>query len=258
MENQGEIIIHLEGKYGAEPLTPVNYDILLMRDVLAYASDLLNLEKNKNRPAVTFHTESGSVKNVFTVTKQKAVEFASVISLIIANNNSLDALEPKTAMAFENIHKLAVQNDFKIDIHSSQDEQTILRITPETSFKRSENIWVDAEIYYYGVLTNAGGKNKSNIHIETEAGTLKIDADKDLLSSIQGNPLYKKFGVVTLAKQNVLTGEIDTSSLKLKNLFEFEPKFDMNYLSEKIEASTPIWKNEDVDSFLDYIREGDL
>ena len=38
MQNKGQVIIHIEGKYGSEPLTPENYDIALMRDVLEYAS----------------------------------------------------------------------------------------------------------------------------------------------------------------------------------------------------------------------------
>ena len=29
MQNQGQVIIHIDGKYGAEPLTPDNYDITL-------------------------------------------------------------------------------------------------------------------------------------------------------------------------------------------------------------------------------------
>lgn len=69
MQNQGQVIIHIDGKYGAELLTPDNYDITLMRDVLEYASAMLDLDKKKDRPVVTFHVENGSVKNVFTVSK---------------------------------------------------------------------------------------------------------------------------------------------------------------------------------------------
>ena len=71
MQNQGQVVIHIEGKYGVEPLTPDNYDISLMRDVLEYATAMLDLEKKKDRPVATFHVENGSVKNVITVSKQK-------------------------------------------------------------------------------------------------------------------------------------------------------------------------------------------
>ena len=76
------------------------------------------------------------------------------------------------------------------------------------------------------------------------------------MTNYHGNPLYRKFGVIATAKQNIMTGVIDNSTLKLKELFEFEPKFDLDYLKEKIAASTPIWSGVDVDEYLHYIRGG--
>lgn len=256
MQSNGQVIIHIEGKYGAEPLTPENYDITLMREVLDYAFDLLDIEKKKDRPVVTFHTTSGSVNNVFTVSRQKAVEFASIISLFLSSLQPLDILEPKTAIAIEGLQKFAIQNNFSLGIHSSEATDKILQITPETDFHRTESLWVDAEIYYYGTLTDAGGKGKPNIHLDTKDGLIKIDVDKEYLANYHGNPLYRKFGVIATAKQNIMTGAIDSSSLKLKELVEFEPKFDMEYLKGKIAASTPVWSGVDVDNFLKEIRGG--
>lgn len=256
MQNNGQVIIHIEGKYGAEPLTPENYDITLMREVLDYAFDLLDLEKKKDRPVVTFHTTSGSVNNIFTVSKQKAVEFASIITLVLSSLQPLDDLDPRTAIAIEGLQKFAVQNNFSLGIHSSEANDKVLHITPDTDFRRTESLWVDAEVYYYGTLTDAGGKGKSNIHLDTKDGLIKIDVDKEYLTNYHGNPLYRKFGVIATAKQNIMTGAIDNSTLKLKELFEFEPKFDLDYLKEKIAASTPIWSGVDVDEYLHYIRGG--
>ena len=64
MQNKGQVIIHVDGKYGAEPLTPENYDIVLMRDVLDYAFDLLDLEKK-------IHKEYAQASKEFTA-KAKA------------------------------------------------------------------------------------------------------------------------------------------------------------------------------------------
>lgn len=257
MQNKGQVIIHVEGKYGAEPLTPDNYDISLMRDVLDYAFDLLDLEKKKDRPVVTYHITSGSVNNVFTVSRQKAAEFASIIALMLSSSiHPLDVLEPKTAIAIEGLQKFAVQNNFSLGIHSSEASEKVLYVTPETNLHRTESLWVDAEVYYYGTLTDAGGKGKSNIHLDTKDGLIKIDVDKEYLFSYQGNPLYRKFGVIATAKQNIMTGAIDSSSLKLKELVEFEPKFDMDYLKEKIAASTPVWSGLNVDEYLHEIRGG--
>ena len=92
--------------------------------------------------------------------------------------------------------------------------------------------------------------------MDTKDGLIKIDVDKEYLANYNGNPLYRKFGVVATAKQNIMTGAIDNSSLKLKELVDFEPKFDMDYLKQKIAASTPIWKGVDVDKYLSEIRGG--
>lgn len=42
-------------------------------------------------------------------------------------------------------------------------------------------------------LTDAGGKDKANIHLDTkDVGSLTIRTDKEYLAGYQGNPLYKK------------------------------------------------------------------
>ncbi len=253
MDNKGQVIIHIEGKHGAVPLTPENYDITLMQSVLGYAISLLDLDKRKERPVTTLKIEEGSIKNIFTTSKQKALEFSSVLALVFSTA-SIDQLEPKTAIAFENIQNFAIQHDLNIDISTSESESNILHVTPSTRLVRTENLWVEAEVYYYGTLVDAGGKTKSNIHLDTKDGTIKIESDKDMLINIEGNPLYRKFGVRAKAKQNIITGMIDSSSLKLVELIDFEPKFDQAYLESKIEASTPVWSGVDVDAYIQQIR----
>lgn len=255
MQNKGQVSIHIEGKFGADILSPENYDITLMQTVLEYAIALLDLDRRKDTPITTFHIESGSVNNVFTTSKQKAVEFASVLTLI-TSTASIDQLDAKTATAFEGIQKFSIQNNFNIDVSTSESTENVVHITPQTYFKRTENIWTDAEVYYYGTIVDAGGKNKSNIHLDTKDGLIMIDAAKEKLTNIKGNPLYRKFGVRASAKQNIISGEIDRSSLKLIEMLEFEPKFDMTYLEKKIDASTPVWSGIDADEFLHDIREG--
>lgn len=255
MQNKGQVTIHIEGRYGSEMLTPENYDITLMQSVLEYAVALLDLDKRKERPITTYHIESGSVRNVFTTSKQKAIEFASVLALVVSTS-SIDQLDPKTAVAFEGLQRFAIQNNFNVDIFTSESKEHIVHITPTSYFKRTENLWADAEVYYYGTIVDAGGKTKSNIHLDTKDGLIMIDADKEILANIEGNPLYRKFGVRATAKQNIITGDIDRSSLKLIEMIEFEPKFDLAYLERKIEASTPVWTGIDADEFLHEIREG--
>lgn len=199
MQNKGQVTIHIEGKYGAEKLTPENYDITLMQSVLEYAIALLDLDKRKETPTTTFHIENGSVNNVFTTSKQKAVEFASVLALI-TSTASIDQLDAKTAVAFEGMQRFAIQNNFNIDVSTSESKEHVVRITPQTYFKRTESVWADAEVYYYGTIVDAGGKNKSNIHLDTKDGLIMIDADKDRIfdrffQSASGNRMSMGSGI---------------------------------------------------------------
>jgi hypothetical protein len=166
-------------------------------------------------------------------------------------------LELKTAQAIEAIQTLAYQKDFEFNIKTSVDDTFLLTIDSSTSFFRTENVWVDAELYFYGILTNAGGKNKANIHLDTdEFGLITIDTQKSFLMDQDENLLYRKFGVRVIGKQNIQTGEIDKSSLELIGFVDFTPKYDDKYLKGLILKAKGNWKNIDPDLWIDNIRGG--
>ena len=149
----------------------------------------------------------------------------------------------------------AVSKDFEFSISTSEWKDGELRITPQTHYRRSEEIWVDAEVYLYGTLTDAGGKDKSNIHLDTkEFGQVTIDADKDYLKNLTENLLYKEYGVRAKGKQSLATGEIDMSSLKLISLRGFRPVYDENYLNGLIAKASKSWEGVDVERFLSDLR----
>ena len=84
-----------------------------------------------------------------------------------------------------------MRHNYDIEIGTSDKPQRIFKITPTTHYVRRENILVDIECYYYGTLTDAGGKDKVNIHLDTkDAGSLTIRTDKEYLAGYQCNPLY--------------------------------------------------------------------
>ena len=114
---------------------------------------------------------------------------------------------------------------------------------------------MDAEVYLYGTLTDAGGKDKSNIHLDTkEYGQVTIDSDKEYLKNIRENLLYKEFGVRAQGKQSLATGEIDMSSLRLISLQGYRPVFDENYLNGLIAKASRSWAGVDVDSYMTDLR----
>lgn len=256
MDKFGQIEIRITGKEGNNPLTPDNYDIRDIKNILENIEDILYPNKKKERPVISYNIEEGSVKNIFKTSVQAVVQFAAVASLI-ASSGSIDSLELPTAKAIENIQNQALAKNYSFEIKTSASDEVILNISPETKYIRSANLWVDAEFYFYGLLTNAGGKTRANIHLDTkEAGSLTIDAEKEFLTNIQTNLLYKEYGVRVKGKQNVETGEIDKSSLILLELIDYSPRYDEQYLNNLIEKANHKFNGIDADKWLAELRGG--
>lgn len=254
MDKLGEITIHVVGQVGNEPLGPNNYDISSLRDMLDDVENLLYPKEKRNRPVISYEMQAGSVKHVFRTNLQKVTEFGAVLAMVVATGN-LDGLTPETAKAFEHIQTQSRQNGYSVSFSTSLNETKELTFTPETNFIRTEQIWAEAEFYFYGRLTDAGGKNKPNIHLDTkDHGSLIIDVEKEYLEELEGNPLYKEFGVRAIGRQNVVTGEMDLSSLKLVEMIDYDRKFNDQYLEDLIKKATPKFKGLDVDTWIQEVR----
>ena len=70
------------------------------------------------------------------------------------------------------------------------------------------------------------------------------------------NLLYKEFGVRATGKQNIETGEIDTKTLSLVELIDYNPKFDNAYLNSLIKKAKKSWKDINPDEWLLNLRGG--
>lgn len=244
------------GKSGNNELSPDNYDIKHIASLLQNVEDLLYPNNKKERPLITYDIQEGSVKHIFRTTMQTVISFSAILTQIQANN-TIDFLDIKTARAVENIQNLSLQKNYSFQIKTSLKDDYELEITPSSKLFRTENYWVDAEFYFYGILTNAGGKSKANIHIDTsDYGSITIDTGKDFLQEQEQNLLYKKFGVRAKGKQNIETGEIDTKSLKLIELIDYNPSFDNDYLNQLISKAKKSWKGIDTNEWLNNLRGG--
>lgn len=256
MEKIGEIEIRVVGKAGNQDLNPDNYDIKHIASILQNVEDLLFPLNKKDRPIITYDMKEGSVRHLFKTTIQTVIGFSAVLSQIQVNG-SIDFLELKTARAIENIQNLSRQKNYDFQIKTSLNDGYELTITPNTKFIRTENIWVDAEFYFYGILKDAGGKNRANIHLDTDDfGYLSIETGEKFLKEREENLLYKKYGVRAKGKQNIETGEIDTRSLQLIELIDYQPKFDNDYLNALINRAKDSWKNVNPDEWLLNLRGG--
>ncbi|MCP4120398.1 MAG: hypothetical protein GY751_01445 [Bacteroidetes bacterium] len=254
MDKIGEIEIKVIGKSGNQELKPDNYDIKYLASLLQNIEDLLYPNNKKERPLITYDIQEGSVKHIFKTTIQSIIGFSAILTQV-NSYESIDFLELRTARAIENIQNVAVQKDYEFQIKTSRSRDFELIISPSTHFYRAESIWVDAEFYFYGILKDAGGKSKANIHLDTsEFGYLTIETGKEFLEEREENLLYKNFGVRAIGKQNSETGEVDTKTLKLIELINYESKYDDDYLNKKISQAKQNWRGIDPDDWLFKLR----
>lgn len=250
----GQIEIRIVGKKGNYQLTPDNYDIKEIIALLSNIEPLFYPNKKGGRPVISYKMEQGSVRNIFNVTKQVEVAFAAAMSLVTFSD-SIDSLELSSAKAIEQIQTIAKKNNYDFEFRTSESEKSLLTVTPTTHYHRSEDLWVEAELYFYGTLVDAGGKDKSNIHLETkDTGVLVISTDREMLKNEERNLLYKEYGVRATGKQNIETGEIDRSSLQLINIIDYSSEFDEDYLDSLIDKVGNKFEDMDVDEYISEIR----
>lgn len=255
MDALGDIEIKIDGSVGARKLTPELVDIDEIREVLVQVSGLLfPTEKRAQRPRISYQIVEGSVRHKFRTLMQTVIGFGAVLSQI-ESQGQIDFLHERSAAAVESLQKLALAKDFVVTITANNHR---LRIDRTTHYVRDEKLWVDAEFYLYGELTNAGGKSSPNVHLDTEEfGTLRIATEKDYLRKIDQNLLYRNFGVRATGKQNLLTFEMDRNSLKFVELFDHDMEYSDAYLDGLILKAAPAWEGApSVNEWLDQIRGG--
>lgn len=255
MDKIGYIEIKINGKVGNNELTPENFDIKEIITILENAEYLLFTGERKDRPIISYKIENGSVKHLFKTSIQFIIGFNAVIGQINELQN-IDFLNIPTSKAFENIQEIALKKDYSFKIKTSLNNSNEIIIDKTTQFYRAEAIPVDAEFYFYGKITNAGGKDKANIHLLTEEyGTIRIQTPINFLERYEDNLLYKSFGIRATGKQRSDTGETDLSSLQFVELVDYHSEYDEKYLSNLREKATSSWlKNINPDTWLREIR----
>ena len=257
MEKIGFIEIRITGSKGNLELSPDNYDIREIIAMLENAESLLYPGDKRERPTISYAIEEGSVKHIFKTSIQYIIGFNAIIGQVNQVQN-IDFLDLSTAKAFENIQDIAAKRNYVFSISTSLSGTNEVRIDKSTRFYRTEAIWADAGFYFYGKLTNAGGKDKANIHVFTEElGTVRIQTPISFLEQYDENLLYKNFGIRATGKQHSETGEVDTSTLKFVELVDYQPKYDEQYLNSLREKAKKSWLgNINPDNWLKEIRGG--
>lgn len=241
MDKVGYIEIRVEGSKGNMNLSPDNYDIREIISMLENTENLLFPSDKRDRPIISYKIEEGSVRHIFKTSIQFIIGFNAIIGQIIKANN-IDFLDFPTAKALEFFQDIAAKKDYAFTIKTSIEETNNLKIDRTTKLYRSEAFWAEAEFYFYGKVTNAGGKDKANIHLLTEDhGTIRIATPISFLERYEENFLYKTFGIRVTGKQHSETGEIDTNSLKFLKLIDYRPEYDEDYIKSLRDKAKKSW-----------------
>jgi len=254
MENIDYIEIIVNGVKGKLKLTPDTFDIKELTEIIEQAEKLLFPGERKERPLISYRMEEGSVKNIFKTSFQAVIGFSAVIGQVVTTHN-IDFLELNTAKAFETFQETAIKKDYSFEIKTSVENSPLLKIDKSTFYFRTSENLVDAEFYFYGRITNAGGKDKVNIHLVTEeVGTLYIQTPQGILENLEENILYKNYVIRAKGKQNSETGEIEKQSLSFIELIDYNTKYDQQYL-KKLRSKAMTWLSKiEPDDWLKDIR----
>lgn len=257
MDRIGYIEINISGSRGNLNLSPDNYDIKEIISILENAEKLLFPGDKRERPIISYKIEEGSVKHILKTSIQYIIGFNAIIGQINQAQN-IDFLDIGTARAFENIQDIATKRNYQFNVKTSIENSNEVNIDKTTNYYRTEANWAEAEFYFYGKVTNAGGKDKANIHVYSEdIGTVRIHTPIKFLEQYDDNMLYKSFGIRATGKQHSETGEIDTSTLKFIELIDYQPKYDEQYLKNLRDKAKKSWlENIDPDSWLSELRGG--
>ena len=258
MEKIGQIEIIITGSKGNIKLSPDNYDIREIISILKNAENLLYSGDKKDRPNIAYKIEDGSVKHIFKTSIQFIIGFNAIIGQVQQSQN-IDFLELPTAKAFENIQEITAKKNYTFTIKTSLENTNEIMVDKTTQLYRTIATWVDAEFYFYGKITNAGGKDKANIHINTDDfGSVTIFTPVSFFENLDENIIHKKsYGIRASGKQHNETGELDKSSLKFIELVNFQPTYDEKYLKSLRDKAKKSWLgNINPDIWLRKLRGG--
>jgi len=255
MASKSSIEIKLTGKRGADVLRPETVGAGYLIEALSLARELLDPEKNED-PVITIHEGSLALRHDYI--PDNLSELAYVLERF--NHDSLiNAVPNKVRKALYGLRKLAARYGDSVIV--SDQEKELLVITKDTEFIEDTNLWVDAEVYVRGTVTNAGGVSNPNLHIKTNDprfGTLLISATEAQLSEDDKNRLYKPVSLRISIKEHAKTGNFDLRTARLLDFIEtktVQANDVSSYVDELIDRAKNSWESiTDKEAWLGEIR----
>lgn len=255
MANKSSIAIRVTGKRGTDVLRPETVGVGYLIEALSLTRDLLAPEKNED-PVITI--EEGSLVLRHDDVAERIAELAYSLERL-STDHLIDAVPDKVRKALYGLRKLAARHGDTVVV--SDQEKELLVITKGTEFVEDTNLWVDAEVYVRGTVTNAGGVSNPNLHIKTNDprfGTLFISATEAQLSDDDKNRLYKPVSLRISIKEHAQTGNFDLRTARLLDFIETKTVKEADvssYVDQLIDRAKNSWESiTDKEAWLGEIR----
>jgi hypothetical protein len=250
MKGHEEVEFIVRGKISGEEISPDLISLSLLRDFTKDIYDLIN-ELNENKKAdnlISIEKGSLKIKSIITL-----LAFNSLLSEIetLSQNNDFTRVNSKIGTILEGWHNKTLDfTELEFEI-SPAGNQSIKFNKDSKYFRSDENIWVESEIYLYGVITDLGGSQRPNIHLKTEDGkSLTITCTKDDIINEKENHVYHSAALRVSANQNLYSGEL--KEIKFLNFIDYDPTYDENQILATIEKGRNAWN--DVEDHVEWVR----
>jgi len=239
MSDTFEIII--DGIVDGEKISPHTIDITLFKDYISDISDIVKktIDKQRIEEKAFFLIEEGSLKIVVLASAMFINSFNNDVSVLKASG-TLNNIDPTYSKVFEKWQKNAKSND-TLNFNFLHNGQSLLRIDKDSDFKTDLSLYVDVEKILYGTITDMGGKNEPNIHLDTEIGNITIYCSKGDITN-QDNRLYKPAAIKVRVKQHISTFEC-LKKYEFLEFYTYSGKLEGESLDNFINQHSKYWEN---------------
>jgi len=249
MSLQGHIDFIVRGNVGEFPISPKTIELGLFKSFAEDIEAIINSIPEVQKNSVVISIEEGSFKATAIVAAMAANTLA-VDAVSLNNTNDLSSINTVRSKVIERWDKKTKANP-SIEFEIRPNGLDGIKVNYQRIFKKDENVWLQSELYLYGLFTDIGGKSKSNIHLTTDKNDeVVISCKVDEIKNIKENKVYHSGGVRVLAKQNLYTGEIKDASFI--EFIDYNPSYNENELLATIEKGREAWKQ--IPDHIEWVR----
>lgn len=254
-QNTKRFVLRVCGSYAADgtPYAPNNIRYQLLKSQVDSWKDLLAEGED---PIIQF--EEGSLRIVFMLAAAAyAALTADIDTLLQGRTEGLNL--PSRLKWYKKISTEA-QNGIEYRLERA-DGTEIATINRENSSKlrktTTRSYLLDMETELEGIVVDAGGQGKPNIHMETRRGKYTVSATREQLSKIEGNILYKQIRLAVACKYDLTANT--TRDYVLKDIVELSDDIEEEAVNAVIAHGTEVWKDvEDPYKWLAEMRGEEL